>query len=441
MVNCPVCGTAVPEGAEECPMCLTSVGEQEVTCSECQKVLPAESLYCPDCEMSMVTAKREIWVSEEVEEEDEEDMEARKESIISDFMTIPGVEQDSANKLYDLGFRSLTDLVASTLDKTGMGSEFDNVLVISRIMADSLLDKPSKEMSKGKKEFIECPFCDTPIDTTHELCTVCGASLKDEIIGIDPIDLKEKVSDYVDDVMGALKADQEYQELPDDIKNEVMALMEDDTGLDEDGLEPSATARGVASEDDIQVTKGMKNDSHKGTRKVAKGAPKKRMKKKPSPAKAQDAETPLDEEQPTGAPLDKEQKAKTTSKKADKVADGVADEVANEPAAKKRSKATKGKQSSKVVKVTIDDPGKLQAMFEKRLEDWRSKDIDVSELEVLLENKEYGKFKSRSIEILKAAYASKKENVAKAGAKKGRKPSGKGRARKETPTESDKSEK
>ena len=65
-------------------------------------------------------------------------------------------------------------------------------------------------------------------------------------------------------------------------------------------------------------------------------------------------------------------------------------------------KTAPGKKAAEKNIYSITEKGK------KRLDDWRGKGIDVTELEGLLEEKKYDDFKKRSIEILKEAYQAKK---------------------------------
>lgn len=362
-MHCPICGSTIENGLSTCPSCGTSFGDERVVCRDCGTELPKDLKSCPNCEVSLLESQKDMAVPKRDAKVEEDE----RECAISEFLIIPGMTQEKAEKLYDMGFKDMTTLVMGTLDKHGMRKDFDNVLSLSRILVDRILGvdvgADSNEAPSQAGELLECPFCDSPVYSSQECCPVCGANVNEEIIGIDPENLTENIEDFVNNIFSALDKDRDYTALPDDMKSMVSSILGDDGEIDEIDLDAVNNA--------------------------------------------------ISGKEPSSGMSASEDEAPGVPEKDDTLASGKE----GPPKAKKRAKPgksviaiKKGASSQKrAVRVNIVKAENAHELFAKRLEDWKKKGFDCTGLDELLEVKDYVAFKEKSVRMLKKEFKKKKE--------------------------------
>ena len=116
-----------------------------------------------------------------------------KERAIIEFTCIPEVNIETAQKLFDVGFRHLRELLEYSLDKEAKSKGLVDILnhrILSQFLTLEDEDIPSNKF--------KCPFCKAPVFADEEECSDCGALLLEEILEVEMEDVFKGLKEMID---------------------------------------------------------------------------------------------------------------------------------------------------------------------------------------------------------------------------------------------------
>lgn len=119
-----------------------------------------------------------------------------KERAIIEFTCIPDVSIEKAQKLYDIGFRHLKELLNFTLDEEAKEKglmEVLNFMILSQFL--NLEDEAIPTRS------FKCPFCGGTVYADGESCSDCGALLLEEILEVEMEEVHKGLIDMIDAII------------------------------------------------------------------------------------------------------------------------------------------------------------------------------------------------------------------------------------------------
>jgi hypothetical protein len=119
-----------------------------------------------------------------------------RERAIIEFTCIPDVNIETAQKLYEIGFKHLREFLLFTLDneakKKGM-EDIINYKILSQYITVDEEDIP--------KEKFKCPMCLGMVYADEEECSECGALLLEEILEVEMEEVYDGLKEMIETVI------------------------------------------------------------------------------------------------------------------------------------------------------------------------------------------------------------------------------------------------
>lgn len=119
-----------------------------------------------------------------------------KERAIIEFTCIPEVDIEKAQKLYEIGFKHLRELLEYTLDKEAKAKglvEILNYKILSHFLSLGEEDIPSRKF--------KCPFCKGTVYADEEECSDCSALLLEEILEVEIEEVYNGLRESIDTIL------------------------------------------------------------------------------------------------------------------------------------------------------------------------------------------------------------------------------------------------
>jgi hypothetical protein len=130
-----------------------------------------------------------------------------KERAIIEFTCIPEVNIEKAEKLYDIGFKHLRELLDFSLDKDAKAKGLVEILnhrILSQFLSLEDEDIPSRTF--------KCPYCKGTVYADEEECSDCGALLLEEILEVEMNEVYNGLREMIDTVIQNPESALEYLE-------------------------------------------------------------------------------------------------------------------------------------------------------------------------------------------------------------------------------------
>jgi hypothetical protein len=150
-----------------------------------------------------------------------------KERAIIEFTCIPDVGIEKAEKLYDMGFKHLRELLEFSLDEEAKVRGFVEILnfrILNQFLSLDAEDIPAHKF--------KCPFCMGTVYGDEEECGDCGALLLEEILEVEIEDVYNGLREMIETAMEKPEAAKQFlKELREgDISEEVMEILTSELG-------------------------------------------------------------------------------------------------------------------------------------------------------------------------------------------------------------------
>jgi hypothetical protein len=142
-----------------------------------------------------------------------------KERAIIEFTCIPTISIETAQKLYEVGFRHLRDFLTFTLDDAAKKKGLVDILNYKILSQYIIVDEG--DIPQGK---FKCPMCMGMVFADEEECSECGALLLEEVLEVEMEDVYNGLREMIDTVLIS----------PESAKNFLSKLEE---GVVEEGVE------------------------------------------------------------------------------------------------------------------------------------------------------------------------------------------------------------
>jgi hypothetical protein len=150
-----------------------------------------------------------------------------KERAIIEFTCIPDVGIEKAEKLYDMGFKHLRELLEFSLDQEAKVRGFVEILnyrILNQFLSLDAEDIPAHKF--------KCPFCMGTVYGDEEECGDCGALLLEEILEVEIEDVYFGLREMIETAIEKPEAAKHFlKELREgDISEEVMEILTSELG-------------------------------------------------------------------------------------------------------------------------------------------------------------------------------------------------------------------
>jgi hypothetical protein len=150
-----------------------------------------------------------------------------KERAIIEFTCIPDVGIEKAEKLYDIGFKHLRELLEFSLDEEAKVRGFVEILnfrILNQFLSLDAEDIPAHKF--------KCPFCMGTVYGDEEECGDCGALLLEEILEVEIEDVYNGLREMIETAQEKPEAAKQFlKELAEgDISEEVMEILTSELG-------------------------------------------------------------------------------------------------------------------------------------------------------------------------------------------------------------------
>ena len=119
-----------------------------------------------------------------------------KERAIIEFTCIPDVDIEKAQKLYEIGFTHLRELLGFTLDEEAKSKGLVGVLnhrILSQFLSLEDEDIPHMEF--------KCPSCMGTVYANEEACSDCGTLLLEEILDVEMEEVHKGLLEMIDAII------------------------------------------------------------------------------------------------------------------------------------------------------------------------------------------------------------------------------------------------
>ncbi len=150
-----------------------------------------------------------------------------KERAIIEFTCIPDIDIETAEKLYDIGFKHLRELLEFSLDNEAKVRGFVDILnyrILNQFLSLDAEDIPAHKF--------KCPFCMNTVYGDEEECGDCGALLLEEILELEIEDVYKGLRDMIDTAQEKPEAAKNFLERlkEGDISEEVIEILTTEIG-------------------------------------------------------------------------------------------------------------------------------------------------------------------------------------------------------------------
>lgn len=130
-----------------------------------------------------------------------------KDRAIIEFTCIPDVSIEKAQKLFDIGFKHLRELLEFTLDKEAKAKGL--VEILNHRILSQFLSLKDEDIPTSK---FKCPFCKGTVYADEEECSDCGGLLLEEILEVEMEDVHTGLKEMIDAVIANPEVAEKYLE-------------------------------------------------------------------------------------------------------------------------------------------------------------------------------------------------------------------------------------
>ena len=192
--RCFVCG--FESGKPVCPRCNTILRPDQAVCASCGKTFDGWIAACDSCGTPM---KAEPVTSEERE-------------AYHSLASVPGISAERAKALAVKGFRDFADVVRLALPESAVRRGLHHTIARKVLLAD-LVPRPQHAVSGAR-----CPMCGAAWLANATRCASCGSTFGLEL---DPVAIEARLAQITGDLVN-LAADEDFQAMPEDARNEIL---------------------------------------------------------------------------------------------------------------------------------------------------------------------------------------------------------------------------
>jgi RNA polymerase subunit RPABC4/transcription elongation factor Spt4 len=192
--KCPVCGLATTAAA--CPRCGTILVPGQAICPKCGKMFPGRIAVCDACGSDVGG-----------------DLDASEEQVVRGFALVPGMDDRTARRLYDRGFRDFADVIKLGLPGPAVARGLHHT-ISRKILLASALPKPAPSRI-GRTT---CLQCHGTVLESETQCPACGAALGPEAE-------KAFIEARLAEVQGSLTPlaeDPDFRAMPETVRSEIL---------------------------------------------------------------------------------------------------------------------------------------------------------------------------------------------------------------------------
>ncbi len=203
--RCAVCGYETDRAV--CPRCNTVLLREEAICPRCGKMFSGWIAACDACGADLGPAPRRP-----------EDAEA-----VQVLASVPGITEARAKELVARGFRDFADLVKLALPETEVRKGLHHAIARRALLPE--LEPRAATRTNGRA----CPVCGTPWRLGADRCRTCGSARAEEL---DADAIERKLQEVTGEIVD-LAQDEDFREMPQDIRDEILHAF---AGVDEDDV-------------------------------------------------------------------------------------------------------------------------------------------------------------------------------------------------------------
>jgi len=192
--RCFVCGFRSSKPV--CPRCNTILRPDRAVCATCGKAFDGWIAACDECgaPMKLENATRE-----------------EREAVRS-LSSVPGISEERAKGLAAKGFRDFADVVRLALPESAVRQGLHHTIARKVLLAD-LVPRPPHAVSGAR-----CLMCGAAWLANATRCASCGSSFDLEF---NPAAIERRLQEITGDLVN-LSADEDFQGMPEDVRNEIM---------------------------------------------------------------------------------------------------------------------------------------------------------------------------------------------------------------------------
>jgi len=195
--KCPVCGFA--SDAAVCPRCATILLPGQAICPKCGKMFSSRIAVCDACGAG---------VSKDLDDAEEEAVKA--------FALVPGMDQRTARRLTERGFRDFADVIKLALPESAVRRGLHHT-ISRKILLQSVAPAAPKRQDRTR-----CLACRAVVPESETTCPACGAALGPEAEQA----YMEKTLAGVRGSLEVLSEDPDFQSMPEAVRREILSAME-----------------------------------------------------------------------------------------------------------------------------------------------------------------------------------------------------------------------
>lgn len=203
--RCAVCGYETDRAV--CPRCSTVLLRGEAICPRCGKMFSGWLAACDACGADLGPAP-----AAPVDEE-----------AVSVLASVPGISEARAKDLVARGFRDFADLVKLALPESEVKKGLHHAIARRALL-------PEPEPHAGPRaDGRSCAACGTPWRSGADRCATCGSTRAEEL---DAEAIERKLQEVTGEIVD-LAQDEDFREMPDDVREEILQAF---AGVDEDDV-------------------------------------------------------------------------------------------------------------------------------------------------------------------------------------------------------------
>src|SRR2546425_3005948 len=192
--KCPVCGLKTKEAV--CPRCATILLPGQAICPKCGKMFPGRIAVCDACGSGVGG-----------------DVDDGEEQAVRGFALVPGMDERTARRLYDRGFRDFADVIALGLPESAVKRGLHHT-ISRKVLLASVVPKPATSRI-GRTTCLQCFATVLEAETQ---CPACGAALGPEA---EKAFIDRKLAE-VQGSLAPLADDPDFKSMPKTVREEIL---------------------------------------------------------------------------------------------------------------------------------------------------------------------------------------------------------------------------
>src|SRR5438034_9417564 len=196
----------VPVDETLCPRCNPILRPDHAVCATCGKAFEGWFAACDACGAPMKPAPA---MSEEGE-------------AFRSLASVPGMSEERARALAAEGFRDFADVVRLALPESAVRLGLHHTIARKVLLAD-LVPRPPRAVSGAR-----CLVCGAAWLADATRCASCGSTVGLEL---DPVAIERRLEEITGDLVN-LAEDEDFQGMPEDVRNEILQAFGDVTRHD-----------------------------------------------------------------------------------------------------------------------------------------------------------------------------------------------------------------